>query len=81
MEKKLTISGVRYTVRTRSWDNNLDISGPGSHMVGGVCISGIAIDDPGLRDRVIVEIAKAKERRKIASENLQASLEAEHKAN
>lgn len=52
MKKTLTINGKRYTISTRSYDDNLDIRGPRINRA----ISGVSIDSPDLRERVIAAI-------------------------
>ncbi len=52
MKKTMTINGKRYTVSNRSYDDNIDIKGPRVWTT----ISGVAIDSPNLRERVITAI-------------------------
>lgn len=78
-EKKLTIAGKRYTVRTRGHDSNLDLSGPG--IVGGwVLPLGTTLDQPDLRAVVVAALAQYRANKKSASEYIQSMMRAEREA-
>lgn len=69
-ERRITIDGRRYTVRTRSYDSFLNVVGPG--IVGGFVLpAGTAIDADDLPKKVRSAIESYRERHKAASEAVQ----------
>lgn len=64
-----TIKGKRYRLSTRSYDNHIDVKGPG--IVGGIVILNETLDSPVLRAKLIIELEEYKKRRKSASEWVQ----------
>lgn len=64
-EKKITIAGKRYTLRKRSYDEHVELRGPGL-----VCLAmpaGTTLEDTDLRQKVMKAVADALERKRKAS--------------
>jgi hypothetical protein len=67
MTKTLTLAGKKYRLTTRSYDDFLDVQGPG--IVGGLVLpAGVTLDSPDLRQQLAGAVADYHERRRSASE-------------
>jgi hypothetical protein len=71
--KTFTINGKRYTLRSRSYDSHLTLTGP--DILGGMALStDITFETPNLRERVISSIEAHKQCRRNASEYIQKAM-------
>ena len=56
--KYFTIGGKKYTLKSRSYDSHLTLTGPG--ILGGMALStDITFETPNLRERVIITAMQA----------------------
>jgi hypothetical protein len=70
MTKTLTLAGKKYRLTTRTYDDRLDLNGPG--IVGGIVLpAGVTLEGPELREQVAQAVADYHERRRAASEWVQ----------
>lgn len=68
--KYFTIAGKRYTLKSRSYDSHLTLTGPG--LVGAIALStDITFETPNLRERVVRSIENHKECSRKAREYIQ----------
>jgi hypothetical protein len=73
--KTLTIAGKKYRLSTRTYDDYIDLNGPG--IVGGICLpAGVTLDSPDLREMVAQAVADYWERHRRASEWIQQRVRA-----